>query len=81
MVIIASHSKRPIGNKGHEFHLYQPAWAPFLIVGFTPILQQSRLSRAYQRLATSCVIAIPRFDWSSFGWPRRSQGLFAQFPA
>ncbi|WP_282031086.1 hypothetical protein, partial [Pseudomonas aeruginosa] len=45
------------------------------------IHQQFDLLRAYQRLATSCVIAIPRFDWSSFGWPRRSQGLFAQFPA
>ena len=31
--------------------------------------------RAYQRLATSWVIAIPHLDWSSFGLPRRSWGL------
>jgi hypothetical protein len=33
--------------------------------------------RAYQRLATSWVIAIPRLDWSSFDWLRRTQGSFA----
>ena len=25
--------------KGHESHLYQPAWAPFLIFGFMPSLK------------------------------------------
>lgn len=31
--------------------------------------------RTFQRLATSDVIAIPRFDWASFCWLRRSPGL------
>lgn len=34
--------------------------------------------RAYQRLLTSLVIAIPRFDWSSFCWLRRTRGLFGR---
>lgn len=35
--------------------------------------------RAYQRLVTSLVIAIPRSDWSSFGWLRRTRGWSGRF--
>ncbi|KAG0753079.1 hypothetical protein G6F24_013196 [Rhizopus arrhizus] len=35
--------------------------------------------RAYQRLATSWVIAIPRLDWPSFDLPRHSLGWSARF--
>lgn len=37
--------------------------------------------RAYQRLATSFVIAIPRFDWASLNEPPRIQGWFVHILA
>src|SRR5690606_2870409 len=49
-----------------------------VIAGYWGFASEPWRFRASLRLAASWVIAIPRWVGSSFGWLRRSQGLFGQ---